>query len=287
VNNGVRTAVLVVSHNTCADLRRCLASLTASGAAPEEIWVGDNASGDETREMLRTEFPDVHTIEFNRNYMYARAVNALWRVADPEWALLLNPDTECDYAALRRLCVHFDRDPDLAAVTPQLRYADGRVQFSCRHLPDAATPWREAVSVLMRRRSHWKMAGFDHRVARDVLQPMFSCIWIRRAAWRRVGELDPAYPLFFNDVDWCARARHAGLRIHFDPDVAVVHHVGGTTRRYPIRRLWHAHRSFARYLWRNRRGFPSASAGVLGVWLTYLVRWPGALLKHQQALRHH
>lgn len=259
-------------------------SLTSSGAVPDQIWVGDNDSRDGTREILAAEFPGIHTVEFNRNYMYARAVNALWQLSRPDRALVLNPDTEADYRALERLCGHFDGDPDLAAVVPQLRYADGRIQSSCRDLPDATTPWREAWSRLSNRRSAWKLPAFDHRTARDVPQPMFSCIWITGGAWRRVGELDESYPLFFNDVDWCTRAGAATMRIHFDPDVAVVHHVGGTTRRYPMRRLWHAHRSFARYLWQNRRSVVGALFGMLGVWLAFAVRWPAALLQHQQAL---
>jgi GT2 family glycosyltransferase len=269
----VKYDVLVVSYNTCDDTLACLSSLLATGVDPGSIHVADNGSQDETTDRVSSEYPGVHLYSFQTNRFYARAVNHLIEFSSAPYLLLLNPDVLCDMKQLTTLCTHFDDDPDLVAVAPQLRFPDGRVQASCRRLPDVATPWREIARQFTPMTSRWKMDDFDHRREADVEQPMFSCIWIRRSAITELGMLDESYPLFFNDVDWCRRVCDAGKRIRFDPSVAASHVQGGTTRLYPFRKLWHSHRSFARYLSRNS-SFPRALLGLLGVWLSFLARLP-------------
>ena len=271
-------AVLIVSYNTVDDLRGCLRALLDTGAQAERIHVADNASSDGTREMLDSEFAGIQAQFNDANLFYARATNELCSAAGGEYLLLLNPDTRPDFRALTTLLSHFENEPDLAAVAPQLRFPDGRVQPSCRRLPDALTPWREITARLGGGGSSWRMSDFDHLTSRPVEQPMFSCIWISRKAWQHVGSLGEDYPLFLNDVDWCDRARAAGLKILFDPSVSVPHAGGGTTRHYPLRKLWHSHRSFARYIWRRRTGILSALLGVSGVWLLFVLRLPALAL---------
>jgi N-acetylglucosaminyl-diphospho-decaprenol L-rhamnosyltransferase len=271
------TAILIVSHNTRADLLACLQALLESGAQAASVWVADNASTDGTREMLLHEFPTVRSVLHRRNLLYAEAVNGLLTATESEWVLLLNPDVVCRYDELLALLERWHGRPQVGAVAPQLRHFDGRIQASCRRLPDAWTPWREASSALSCRPSAWKMADFDHRSSRAVSQPMFSCIWIRRTTWNAAGPLAARYPLFFNDVDWCVRALARGYELRFDPTVAVLHKRGGTTRRFPLRKLNHSHHSFARYVWTTPASIAVRAMGVLGVLLAYACRLPVAL----------
>jgi len=273
----MNAATLIVSYNTREDLRACLRSLLASGAPPASIYVADNASTDGSFEMLLQEFPQVHSVRNRRNLLYAEAMNRLLAVSRSDWVLLLNPDVICHYDELVLLCESWQPDTKCAAVAPQFRYFDGRIQPSCRRLPDALEPWREAWGRLLRRSSVWKMGDFDHRSARTVEQPMFSCIWIRRSVLSVVGDLDPRYPLFFNDVDWCCRALAKGYEIQFDPSVAVLHKHGGTTNLYPIRKLYQSNRSFARHIWTSSETRPVQVCGLLGLGLSFVLRLPMAL----------
>jgi GT2 family glycosyltransferase len=274
----VTTAILIVSHNTRDDLKRCLDALLRTGASAEQIFVFDNGSTDGTADMLRRAYRGVHTILHVANLYYAEAVNRLAAAAATDYLLLLNPDTEPDYLALANLLPCFADHPRRAAVAPQLRYPDGRVQPSCRRLPDSLTPWREMIRALGGRGSYWKMSDFDHCSRRRVDQPMFSCLWIDRRAWDALGGLDTAYPLFFNDVDWCARARRAGFDLLFEPAVRVTHRLGGTTSRYPWRRHRHAHHGFARYILCSEDGWLHKLVGLSGVAVWFVLRLPGVLV---------
>jgi N-acetylglucosaminyl-diphospho-decaprenol L-rhamnosyltransferase len=268
----MKTAVLVVSHNTCADTLACLECLVSSGAPPESIFVADNASTDGTAGAIARSFAGVRLIVNPTNDYYARALNQLLAAARADYYLLLNPDTRPDFRALTRLLDGFAAHPRRGAIAPQLRFPDGRIQPSCRRFPDWRTPWRELIRRGQARHSIWKMADFDHDATRPVDQPMFSCIWIRGRAIEDVGMLDTRYPLFFNDVDWCLRARSKGWEIWFDPSVQLTHALGGTTGLYPWRKLRFAHTGFARFLWRTRADPLTGVIGVAGAWTTLLVR---------------
>lgn len=275
----MNTAVLIVNYNTKDDLRSCLQKLLATGAPASSIFVADNASTDGSWAMLEAEFPQIHNIGNARNRYYAEASNQLWDRSGSDWTLLLNPDVVCNFNDLVTLPEAWDRDSRCAAVAPQLRFFDGRVQPSCRRLPDALTVWREAWSTLAGKPSHWKMGDFDHRQARRVPQPMFSCLWIRRSAWLRVGELEPRFPLFFNDVDWCRRAHSSGYEIQFDPAVAVLHRHGGSTAGHPLRKLCHSNLSFARYILDAPDPLWMRLAGLFGLIMSFAVRLPRALIQ--------
>lgn len=264
--------VLIVSHNTCDLVQRCLQALHDSGAPDDAIAIADNASTDGTVEMIRKHYPALRLIENRSNLMYSEATNQLIEATQSRYIILLNPDTQPDYTALCRLLSHFSDSPELAAVAPQLRGPRGDIQRSCRRFPTSATPWLEVWSALTGRPSHWKMTTFEHDSKEFVLQPMFSAIVISRNAWTAIGGLNTDYPLFFNDVEWCERAYKSGWQILFDPAVFVVHTHGGTTLKYPWRKLWHSHISFARFLWRTRTNLAFALWGIAGVWLAFGVR---------------
>ena len=276
----MKTAVLIVAHNTREDVVACVEALLSSGAGHESIYVADNGSTDHTADLIAQRFPGIRIIANPDNRYYAEATNQLLALADADYYLLLNPDTRPDFGALQTLLDRFAADSKLAAVAPQLRYPDGRIQISCRRFPDWRTPWREVLHAGRAGKSSWKMGDFDHRSARPVDQPMFSCIWIAGGALSEVGDLDEDYPLFFNDVEWCWRARQSGFDICFDPRVAVWHALGGTTRSYPWRKLVFSHSGFARFLWRRRQGSWSGIAGVVGVWMAFPCRAIAALFQH-------
>jgi len=94
---------------------------------------------------------------------------------------------------------------------------------------------------------------------------------IPAAVLRRVGYLDEQFPMFMNDVDLCYRIKQAGLPIVFFPEVSVIHHLGGSTRRVRPQMIVSSHRSIYRYF---RKHHPSSVNLLLGgfLLLTALVR---------------
>src|SRR5688572_13017901 len=93
-------SILIVNWNTRDLLRACLLSLRANVATPHEVIVVDNASHDDSAQMVRAEFPEAILIANATNEGFARGNNQAYAAARGEWIWLLNPDTEvCPGAA--------------------------------------------------------------------------------------------------------------------------------------------------------------------------------------------
>jgi O-antigen biosynthesis protein len=87
-------SIVIISWNVREDLRECLRSLWRNGEGlAMEVIVVDNASTDETAEMVRQEFPQVRLVVNERNLGYTKANNIGIRLSRGKFVLLLNPDT--------------------------------------------------------------------------------------------------------------------------------------------------------------------------------------------------
>src|SRR5262249_46308269 len=109
-------------------LRDCLRSLAPAEHPEWDVRVVDNASGDGSPAMVKSEFPTVRLIENADNAGYARANNQGLRDNPAPYALLLNSDTRATPAAIQGLLAFMDAHPDAGAVSPRLLNADGSAQ---------------------------------------------------------------------------------------------------------------------------------------------------------------
>lgn len=256
-------SVCIVNWNTRELLRDCLGSLCLHPPrnARMQVIVVDNDSADGSADMVAGEFPYVILVRSPINAGYAEGNNLAFTRASGGLVLLLNPDVVVHADALTRAVAVMASDPRIGALGCRLLSPDGSTQRSLRGFPD---PWPVAYEYLKLARlapwSHtlaaYRMDYFDYERPGDVDQPMASFFLIARRCLDDVGAMDPAFPIFFNDVDWCYRAkRERGWRIVYRPDVVVTHHHGGSTRLVKPRMIVESHRSLIRFYekhYRNR-----------------------------------
>jgi GT2 family glycosyltransferase len=57
----------------------------------------------------------------------------------------------------------------------------------------------------------------------------FACVLVRREVFESIGLLDEGYFMYFEDVDYCRRARNDGWKIAWEPAARVVHLRGGAS----------------------------------------------------------
>lgn len=244
-------SILIVNWNARAFLQQCLASLPHA-ELPLDVWVVDNDSSDGSAEMVRAEFPRVNLIASDKNLGFAAGNNLAARRARGRYFLLLNPDTQVPRGTLTELIRFAEEYTEAGAVGPELRNADGSHQRSCwRGEPGLKMALADALYV-------WQIPflasviGAEYRVdelraARAVDHLLGACMLIRRDAWAQVGALDEGYFLFLEETDWCVRARRAGWKIFYAPQVSVTHFGQESMRREPSRNLPHYYRSYLKF----------------------------------------
>ncbi len=89
-------SVIIPNWNGLRFLPTCLNALRKQTYRDFEIIVVDDASTDDSRALIKNDFPDVHVIALGKNRGFAHAVNTGIRAARGDVIVLLNNDTEAD-----------------------------------------------------------------------------------------------------------------------------------------------------------------------------------------------
>jgi GT2 family glycosyltransferase len=241
--------IIIVTHNSGADIGPCLDAALKSGA---EVLVVDNASSDETISQIRQRGAALIVNAENRGF--AAAVNQGVRALRSNYVLLLNPDAILldSLEPLLRAC----STPGIAAAGGKLVDVQNQVQagFTLRRLP---TPVALAFEVLLINRLwptnpanwHYRCYGFDYNEPADVEQPAGAFLMFRRQIWEQLGGLDERfYPVWFEDVDFCKRIRDHGDRIYYDPRSVASHRGGHSIQKILLeKRQLYWYRSLLKY----------------------------------------
>lgn len=270
-------SICIVNWNTRDLLRECLASIEAypPAAEPYETIVVDNASADRSADMVRVEFPDAALIANRENAGYAAGNNQALQRARGDRLLLLNPDVLLQPGTLTAALDFLDSRADAGMVGIRQIDSRGRTQQSVRGFPAPASVAWEAVGLsrLMPRSRFgaYRNRAMDYDRVAEVDQPMGTFLLVRREVYTAIGGMDEQFPVFFNDVDWCLRARESGWKIYYTPDARIVHYgPGSATGKAPKPAMIRAsHRAMIRFYEKHYRSaispvlFCSITAAIL------------------------
>ncbi len=213
-------------------LRRCLASVYAHTKGVQfEVLVVDNDSADGSVEMIAREFPQATLIVNNRNIGFAAGNNPAIARAQGSFILLLNPDTELQEDAITKMVTWMRKNPHAAIMGPRLQNTDGTLQESVRAFPTIVS---QALIMLKLHHVFPKVSAlkkyfakdFDYRKSEIVDQVMGAAFMIRRSVLEQIGLLDERFFIWFEEVDYCKRAKDAGLEVWYVPCASVTHHGG-------------------------------------------------------------
>jgi hypothetical protein len=109
--------VVIVNYNGEKIIKRCLRSIYASEKKPNKVIVYDNASKDNSKEVIKSQFPKVILIEGKENIGFGRANNAAMRYSDSKYILFSNNDLILEKNCSKILLDGFS-DPRIAIINP-------------------------------------------------------------------------------------------------------------------------------------------------------------------------
>lgn len=124
-----KTAIVILNWNGEAMLRRFLPGVLEYSREEAVVYVADNASTDNSLEMLRRHFPEVRVIVLDKNWGFAEGYNKALEQIDAEYYVLLNSDVEVSHHWLTALTEFMDSRPDVAACQPKLLSEKDRDAF--------------------------------------------------------------------------------------------------------------------------------------------------------------
>lgn len=216
--NVVRVTTIVVTYNAARWIRRCLESVLAS-TIPVEIIVVDNASSDDTTQIVTSFGAPVTLLAQSANLGFGRANNlgisyALQHAAD--YVFLLNQDTHVD--------------PDAIAILVRaMRSASEYGILSPMHWNRDSTAIDKNFLNYIKEHSE-RTHYADHYFGRQE-KPIYKIEYVNAAAWLlseafllRVGGFDPLFFMYGEDDDLCQRALRHGFQIGFVPRANIYHY---------------------------------------------------------------
>lgn len=229
-------SIIIPSFNTRALTKNCLSSIFKFPPNfPFEVIVVDNASKDQSAEMINKSYPMVKVIANKENVGYAKANNQAAKVAKGKYLLLLNSDTILNSGILENMVNYLKTHSDVGAVTSKLVNPDGTTQYYYhRRFPTffsfAASLLKNYFNISTKLAEDYFMLNEKFVKETDIEQAGGTVLMIPVTTIQKIhGLFDNRFPLFFNDTDLCLRIKKTGLKIILLPDVKVIHFRGKST----------------------------------------------------------
>jgi GT2 family glycosyltransferase len=236
-------SVIIVNFNVKYFLEQCLSTVkraidqSSFLSGMTEVYIVDNASGDESLPFLQPLFPGFHFISNTENAGFARGTNLVLPQCSGEYILFLNPDTLLAEDTLD-LCVSFFRShADAGAVG--VRMIDGQGVFlkeSKRGFPDPRSSFFKMNGLAALFPSSRLFAAYyaghldshsQHPV--EILSGAF--MMVRKSALEKTGGFDEQFFMYAEDIDLSYRIEKAGFQNYYLGTAAVIHFKGESTPR--------------------------------------------------------
>ncbi len=224
------TAIAILNYNGKNHLEKFLPSLIKySTRIP--IYIGDNASTDDSVDFLKTTYPEIRLIELSENYGYSKGYNLLINHINEEYVALINSDIEVTPNWITPLIKVLDAEPNTAAVQPKIKsyqnksyfeYAGGAGGF----IDTYGYPFcRGRIFDTLEK----DIGQYDNNIG--ISWASGACFLVRKSAFEQVGTFDDDFFAHMEEIDLCWRFKTHGFSIKYIYE-STVYHVGGGTLAY-------------------------------------------------------
>ena len=224
-----KIAIVILNWNGVDMMRRYLTDMVNYSIVDNAVvYVADNASTDDSVEMLRSEYPQVKVILLEKNWGFAEGYNKALSQIEAEYYVLLNSDVKVTHHWLQPLVEFMDAHSDVAACQPKLLSIIDTDSFeyagACGGFIDLyGYPFcRGRVFNTIER----DKGQYD--TAMPILWATGACMMIRSSEYWNAGGFDGRFFAHNEEIDLCWRLRLLGRKVYCIPDSAVFHLGGGT-----------------------------------------------------------
>jgi N-acetylglucosaminyl-diphospho-decaprenol L-rhamnosyltransferase len=268
-------SIIIVSWNVAELLEACLNSVYDN--TPDlslEVIVVDSASSDNTVAMVTEKFPQVQMLAQSENVGFTRGNNIGLDVATGKYLFLLNPDTVILGDTIRQMMMYLDNHAQMGIVGPHTLNSDMTHQSTRRRFPTVGTAffestWLEGIAPRGLLNRYYVRDVADDAVA-DVDWVQGSALMARREVYEQIGGLDVGYIMFWEELDWCKRAKLAGWGVGYLGTSTIIHHGGKSTDQAGARKHIHFQESKLRYY---KKFFGGGFALLLRIFLLLNYVW--------------
>jgi len=258
-------SVIIVNHKTPELTSDCLASLSALPHPEDrEIIVIDNASGDDSFELLQAQAPGRFKLLANQeNLGFGGANNRGAKEASGRYLLFLNSDTIVRDDIFQEAARIFAENEKIGIISPRLEDEHGKNQAdACGSFPTLASTVIKKLKKINEQSENNEMRSVDW---------VSGCaLFIRQDLFSRLGGFDEDFFLYFEDVDLCRRVKNLGYEIIVTKKFCLTHLGGRSLKQSAARK---------RYYYRSQDIYFKKYRSKLEGLFPKLLRFPLALIR--------
>jgi GT2 family glycosyltransferase len=239
MKNKIMLAVVIVNYKTPRMVIDCVQSLLPElRELSARVVIVDNFSGDDSVVNIQNwlneqgeQVAQVELLESPGNLGFSGGNNVGIRAVEADYYLLLNSDTLVRPGVIQTLLDTAQQHPTAGIVSPKLVGVTGEMQMSCfkfhRPLGELVDAAQTSVIDKLLRDYVIRMA-----IPVGLVEPewtSFACVLVRQEVFAQIGLLDDKFFMYFEDVEFCHRARAAGWTIVHNPATEILHIHGGSS----------------------------------------------------------
>lgn len=242
---------------TLSCVQSALADMSATSAISVHVVIVDNASEDGSVETIqnwitgRDVGKDVTLVQSLVNGGFSAGHNQGIAARSAEFYLLLNSDAVLQTGFCRAMIDAARADPKGGLFAPRIDYDDGGQQISVFRIPTPASELirgagtAQVTQALKRYNIPLNMPPSPDQIG----WASFAGIVLRAGMINAIGNMDEGYFLYFEDTEYCLRARRAGWCIVYVPEARMIHFRGGSA---PVKSLAKARKRLPAYYYASR-----------------------------------
>ena len=222
-----KIAVVILNWNGAKLLEQFLPSVVAY-SNEAKIYVADNASTDNSIEVIKTQFPQVTIIQNKGNFGFANGYNVALQQVEEDYYALVNSDVEVSEKWLTPILSIFDNEPNIGIIQPKILDYKNKAYFE---YAGAAGGFIDQYGYPYCRGRIFETIEKDNGQYDDETEIFWAsgaCLFIRKDIYRTLNGFDGDFFAHQEEIDLCWRAFNLGYKAKYTSE-SVVYHVGGAT----------------------------------------------------------
>ena len=225
---------IIVSWNNEKEIRDCLSSIIHFTTIPFKIIVVDNLSSDNTRDIIKNEFPQVKLIESSENLGFAKANNLGLQYVKSKYVCFINPDIILTEDIVMPSIRFLEKDVSIGLVSCRLTNKDGSWQNSCLSFINSHSIIINILHLgkVLPKCLCRKLAPEYYKIKKNHYMPdwVIGAEMIMRTSDANVVHgFSEEYFMYTEDMDLCKKIQtFLNKKIVFNADVSLIH-LGGAS----------------------------------------------------------
>ena len=278
----IKLSIIIVTWNCAEYLEECLSSIKKNSSNINyEVVIVDNNSQDRTKELIKDYQKgnrNVELIGLDKNVGFPAANNVGFSKAKGKYVLALNPDTIIKDDTLKKSIEKLVSDEQIGCLGVKTLKSDGSIQLHCaRKFP---TLWGAFWEMLLIDKlfKSWKffdtsdMPYWDHNDSREVDMLQGAYMMFPKKVYENLGGFDTTIPMYYEDIEYCARIKKSGYKIYYLADAEIIHYSNKSSDKADSKWIAKLRYDALYHFFNNYRGRSSSFLYIIIVLLAFPLR---------------